>query len=526
MNKFKSGVSLLLALTLISMTLSFIGCSSKDKYKSISGLNKDEKATVKIAIPQETNKALNNISNEFMKLYPNVNIQIQYVEDYDKNAVQMFKENKLDIILQKDIVYSEEKIVDDDTGEETLTGKTTDDYFYNFAADNEIDFSDTTSDITDNYNHIRIGDDGEEISYTYCYALGGETRGVFVNKTFLNEYGLSVPTNFTEFLSCCESLKKEGYVPIQGGGDTAAYGLGLAPAANAITHNETALSEMKAANPGVSEYFKDTLEKLYTLATNRYFDYKAVEQTGFYTKTNELGQVQSFLGLTADETTLEITKPENGYGNVAFMPYLSSTSTLIQSLIDEYDLTTEFEFICSPLNDEGEKSSVYVTPYYGICLNKNSENLMWLREFVNFVFHEQNNKTYASDAEIIPNTKDAMQYISDTYNVDIEKNVTLCGQIRFSSDYNGYTPIADALKSTLKCSAQKYMINLNKDDNGNIGYLKDDNGKEYLMLGNDETMVYKEYVGDEDEAMPGYAFCTLDYYVNILEENFSKYRVG
>lgn len=438
--------------------------------------------------------------------------------------VQLFKENALDIILQKDIFYEEYAVKDEESGEETPTGDNTDDYFYNFAADDEIDFSDTTSDITDNYRHERTDDAGNEIVYQYSYPLGGETRGVFVNKTLLDSYGLTVPTNYTELIACCDALKQEGLIPIQGGGDTAAYGLGLAPAANAVVHDETALEAMKAAEPRVSKEFEPTLNKLYEIATKRYFDYKAVEESGFFLKTSEMGQAESFLGLQTDKTTFEIVKPENNYGYVAFLPYISSSETVIQSLIDEYSLDTEIEFICSPLNDEGTNSPVYITPYYGLCANKNSENLIWIREFTNFLFQEENNLIYAEDASIIPNTKNALQYTADKYSADVEKDITLCGQIRFSDEYNGYSPLADALKNVLKCSAQKYMINLNKDADGNIQYETDEDGNEILYLGNGETTVSRDDIGEEDDAMPGYAFCTLDYYLELLEEKFSAYR--
>lgn len=142
--------------------------------------------------------------------------------------------------------------------------------------------------------------------------------------------------------------------------------------------------------------------------------------------------------------------------------------------------------------------------------------MVWIREFVNFLFQEKNNKIYATDANIIPNTTDALQSVADTYDVDVDTDVTLCGQIRFSDEYNGFTPLAGGLKDVMKCSAQKYMVNLNKDENGNIRYETDESGKEYLYMGSEEeTKVYKEYVGEEDLAMPGYAFCTLDYYLYL-----------
>ena len=505
-------ISICLAFPLLLLTA---GCGSKagSSYPSVSDLDKAEKVTLKIAIPYETNKALNTVANAFMAAYPNVTVELPYIEDYDTNAVQLFKENQLDMILQKDVFFQEEN------------GKTTDDYFYNFAADSELLFSDTTPDITNNYRHIRTAADGTEITYQYSYPIGGETRGVFVNKTLLDQYDLSVPTNYSELLACCKVLKEQGLIPIQGGGDTAAYGLGLAPAANSVTHDTAALEEMRSVAPGVSRRFQDVLDKLHTLATKRYFDYKATEEAGYFLLTNELGQAESFLGLQTDPQTFELIKPENNYGYAAFLPYLSSTETVIQSLIEEYGLDTELTFICSPLNDAGSNSPVYITPYYGICANKNSRYLDWSREFVNFLFQEEQNKRYAEAASIIPNTLDAIQHTADQYHVDAKTDITMCGQIRFSDEYNGFTPLAYALKETLKSSAKKYMVDLDRDANGNPRYQLDEQGREYLYMGNGETTVYRSYVGEEDPMTPGFAFCTLDYYLDLLENKFADYRM-
>lgn len=516
----------MLASMLGILQLTGCGGSGKTDYVPVKGLDTSKKVTLRLAIPYETNKALNTISTAFMEQYPNVNIHMQYIEDYDANAVQLFKENEMDMIFQKDLFFEEYMEEGEDAEEKIPTGKTTDDYFYNFAADEEIDFSDTTPDISDNYLHKRTDEEGNAIVYQYSYPLGGETRGVFVNKTMLDEYGLSVPENYEEFLTCCETLKQNGFIPIQGGADTASYGLGIAPATNAVSHDETALAKMRDASPGISREFADTLEKLYNLSKNRYFDYKAVEKTGFYTSTDEFSQVSSFLGLSTDEETYETVKPENNYGYVAFMPYISSTGAVIESMIEEYGLDTEVEFICSPLNEKGTNSPVYITPYYGICANKNSENLDWIREYVNFLLQEENNRIYAEEASIIPNTTDALTYVAEKYGADVEKDVTMCGQIRFSDTYNGFNPLSEGLKAAIKCSAQKYMIDLNRDKDGNIQYETDEEGKEFLYMGNGETRVYKEYMGEEDEAMPGFAFCTLDYYLDNLENEFSNYRVG
>ncbi|MDD3336297.1 MAG: extracellular solute-binding protein [Eubacteriales bacterium] len=522
----KKLTKLIIAVVSIAMLLSICGCSSKNEtaYQALPGLDTSKQITIKIAIPYKTNKALNTVSNAFMNQYPNVSIQLQYVEDYDSNAVELFKDGSVDVILQKDVKYTEYTSTDKKSQKKVANGTTTDDFFYNFAADTEINFSNTTADISDNYRHTMQNEAGEELVYQYCYPIGGETRGVFVNKTLLAQYGLSVPSNYAEFLACCNKIKENGLIPIQGSPDSAAYGLGIAPAANYIVHNEAALQKMAAAEVGVSEEFKETMSQLYELAKNRYFDYKTVEDMGTFQASNELGQAEGFLGLMTDTTTFKVKAPENQIGYVAFLPYLSSMETVIQTLIEEYSLKTEFTFICSPLNDAKSNSPVYITPYYGVCINKNSENLVWLREFVNFLFTKENNTVYAQEASIIPNIPEALQYVAKAYGVNVDKDITLCGQIRFSDSYNGFTPVSKGLTSAFKCSALKYMVALNKDADGNIQYQTDDAGRRFLYLENGETMIYEEYIGEEDPLNPGYAFCTLQYYLDALDAQFEKYR--
>lgn len=520
----KRAAALVLSALMLYGTFCFFGCGEKNNYTPISGLNTDQKAVITIAMPNGTGKAMNTVANAFMSKYPNINVRIQYFEDYDSNASEVLKKNQIDMILQKDVSWSEDYVKNEETGEMELAGKTSDDYYYKFASESEIDFSNTTPDITNNYRHTRTDDDGNEITYQYSYPLGGETRGLFVNVTMLKSLGLEVPTNYSEFINCCEVVKKAGYVPIQGKITALSYGLSIPYAANTVVHNADALEDMKNAAEGVSAYFTDVVDKLYNIAVNRYADYKYIENRGEFKDVTEYGQAMSFLGLKYDENTLEVVKPENNIGYAAFFPYLSSTETVIRTLKSDYELDTEFTFICSPLNDTGS-APAYITPYYGICANKNSENLIWIREFINFLFQKDNIKTYAENASIIPNTADALSYAADKYSLNLDTDVTLCGQIRFSYSYNAYNPIGKGMLTVLKCNANKYMVDLDKDENGNIQYKTDETGKEYLLLGDGKTVVYREYVGSEDEAAPGYAFCTKAYYLEQLETEFAKYRV-
>lgn len=508
----------------VVMFVSLSGCGNKkeeETYKPIEGIDTSEQVSLKLATVFETDKALDMVINKFTEKYPNVKIQLEYVEDYDNNAMEMVKNNAVDIIFQRDISYRDTSKEENTETEEAPW--TTDDYFYDFKQDNEIDFSHTTQKLMGNYTHTRKDENGEEITYQYSIPIGGEIRGLYVNKTFLKSLGLEVPINWNEFIDCCDKVKQAGYVPIQGNAGTAAMAIMLAHSVNDVVHDEDSLENMRQASSGVSELFHDSISDMYYLATNRYYDYKYVEEElGMFKGAQDIAQARSFLGLVRDDATYEYKTPENNYGTVAFFPYLSYVGSMIDDLIDDYKLDTEVEFIPTPTSREGN-SAIYLTPYYGICANKNSENIDWIREFVNFFFQTDMNKLYAENAGIIPNTTDAIAYMADKYGVDKDKDCASCGDIYFSNDYNGYAPLAKVLVDVSKTSAQKYMVPLNKDENGNIQYQTDENGKQYLMTEGDKK-IYKEFIGEEDPSKPGYAFCNIEYYMDELETAFAKYR--
>ncbi len=106
--KKRKVISIVLAGLNLACSIQLYGCGNgNETYTSISGLDTDKEATIIITIPYETNKALNTVANEFMNKYPNISIQLQYIEDYDTNAMQLFKENAVDIVLMKDLIYTE-----------------------------------------------------------------------------------------------------------------------------------------------------------------------------------------------------------------------------------------------------------------------------------------------------------------------------------------------------------------------------------------------------------------------------------
>lgn len=536
MKKCKKLISVFLITAIVlSFAIMAFGCDKEDTpepekstYTPISGLDTSVSVTLNIAIPYESDKGLNEVANAFKLKYPNVKVVFSYLQNYTNAAKTRILDNTIDLILTEGLEYSD-SYTSITVGDEVVQ-KSTDDYLYDFAADTEINFSYTTPDVMDNYRGKREDDS----DYLYSVPMGGRVRGVFVNVSLLKKYGLNVPTNYDEFVTCCETLEADGLIPIQGNPSTMGNNLAFGELINGVMNNDTAKVAFENADADVGQYFADTLLKLYDLTANGYYEYKTIENTTLNGMSSEDSSARQFLGLVEDKDTatwsvLDSEDENYKYSQCAFWPYINSSSSYIERLIDEYDLDTEFQFILSPLNDSDENSKAYLTPYYGLVANKNSDDLLWIREFVNFFFYAENNKLYATSNGIIPNTTDAMDYIANLYGVDKNTDVTWCGEIYFRDDYNAYTPVAQGIESFIKTNPQKYMVVLNKDADGNIVYYNDNDDKgDYLFLSKEDgtessTKVYKADIGAE--YIDGYALRSFSYCMGVFNSKFTKYHV-
>lgn len=526
----KRFIAIMLIIALLSSLLSiFVACEPEDdspQYVALSGLDTSKQVTLNIAIPYESDKGLNEVANAFRERYPNVNVVLTYLQNYNASAKTRILNNTIDIILSRDARYEENYTTVDEVA------KSTDDYLYNFAADTEINFSYTTDDVMSNYLFTK--DNNEECMYSV--PMGGELRGLFVNVTLLKQYNLEIPTNFEQFMACCATLKSQGIIPIQGNPSTMGRNIVFGELVNCLMNDATAKAALQNADADIGQYCEDVLKKLYDFTAAGYYEYKTIENEIGNGMASEDMAARQFLGLVNDASTstwatLSETDENYKYTQCAFWPYLNSSSGYVQSLIDDYDLDIEFKFILAPLNDADENSKAYFAPYYGLVANKNSADLLWIREFVNFFFFAENNKLYASTNGIIPNTTDAMDYLSDLYGINKDTDVTLCGEILFREDYNAATVLASAVETFTKTNPPKYMVVLVKDANGDIVYYNDDDGKgDYLFLANDAgnptgTKVYKADISDI-EYKEGYALRSFSYCLRTFNSAFSRYRLA
>ena len=207
--------------------------------------------------------------------------------------------------------------------------------------------------------------------------MGQNICGLVVNKTLLENEGLSVPTTWQELLDACAALKEKGYTPIQGP-DSSIYtnlifGMGMDTIADADT-----LAALNAGDEAAVEKLQPVFERITTLLDNGYID-PAVNAD--YPDDNYDGAILKFFEGNVPfwacntEKVSGMKKRESKSENFSANPF-------------------DYEFMYVPTGDEGVYE--YVEPWVGFSVNKNSPNCDYAVEFVRFMARDDQLNTLAS----------------------------------------------------------------------------------------------------------------------------------
>lgn len=312
-------------------------------------------------------EALDQVINAFNELYPNVTISYeqvggQMVSEYLKNNANV------DIIMTCDdnIRYP--------------------DWTEAYVLDQIADLS------TEDIDVSAIQDD----MLKACTVDGKLTRipmgqnltGIVVNKTLLEKEGLSVPTNYQEFLDTCEALKKAGYTPIQGP-EESIYGQLVYNLAMTTLGNDPAL--LDAVNSG-DESAVDALEPIFAkvseLKEKGYID-SAVNAE--YPNDNYDGAILKFF---EGDVPFWVCNSEKYSG----MKKRESKSETFSASPFEY------QFLYAPMADDG--APAFVEAWYGFSVNKNSDSYDYAVEFIRFLAQEDQLNTLASVKGVPTVTRD------------------------------------------------------------------------------------------------------------------------
>ncbi len=218
--------------------------------------------------------------------------------------------------------------------------------------------------------------------------MGLTLKGIVVNKTLLENEGLTMPQTWAEFLEVLEALKEKGYTPIQGP-DTAmgdlVYNMGMA-----MLQSDPALckavADGDAEGAAVLGIVYDRLLELYDKG------YISHEVNAEYPENNYDGAILKFFEGDVPFWVCDTEK-------VSGMKKRESKSETFSA----NPFTYEFTF--APMGDDGVYE--YIEPWYGFAVNKAGGNSDYAAEFLRFMAREDELNTLASVKDVPSIAKNA-----------------------------------------------------------------------------------------------------------------------
>jgi ABC-type glycerol-3-phosphate transport system substrate-binding protein len=412
------------------------------------------KASITIASPWQTSVAFSALTESFMKKYPDCTIVYEPLQNYSTSVVTRLKstdpEDEVNLFIAGNI---------QDNYNTNLMP-----YAYNlYSAPDQVDLSQCFPGLIQNFTYIDTQNPTSTDKIIYSVPLGGEVRGMAVNKTLLSHYSLSVPTKQSEFLSCCDTLSKANLYPLQGNpgnfGQFLMYPYVANQVANASDY-QTVFAEVNERKTGCSEIFREPMAFLYSLVEKNYYNYKKVEtDLGFFLDATTNTAARNFLNIIAGTDGTYSKKDD--LGQIPFMPIAMSSMETIDQMKADYHSTIDYDFIVSPVGTEG--GYAYLSPANGIAVNKNSASLKlaWSLRFLNYLFRAENNKTFATKMNILPNTTDVFDTIKTRFSIP-ENHISQLGTVTFAYDF--FSIMKSQLAAVSKGNNPKYM---QTDESGN-----------------------------------------------------------
>lgn len=230
-------------------------------------------------------------------------------------------------------------------------------------------------------------------SFTYqdkVYGIpGGVTfLGTYYNKTIFEQNGLSVPTNWQEFLTCCETLKNAGIQPVvMGDKDMYVMQFGL---------YQMAANMVYPADPDYDQKLRDgeakfTDEGTWDQVLSRYYE------------LYEKGYIQSgSLGLGISQAQQKFI---DGSAAMIFDGTFNRKAVEAQGSAD-----FERGYFPLPANDEGSQLYVAGAPGAGPAVYSGSKNIDLCKEIIELWFDGESDlyKSYETNGKFISSNQGAV----------------------------------------------------------------------------------------------------------------------
>lgn len=368
------------------LLISLVGCEKNNNYKFSPQLNTDEKLTLNILGYFGNFEALDAVTNDFNKYYPNISFNYQQVSG--NNLVAFLDSN-----FQTDIFM---------TSSDTISSTNLIDYCLDLSTVNlnlnDVDQTMLTTSYKGNFLH--------------SLPIGQNIYGIITNVTLLKKERLDIPKNYDKFINTLNTLKTKGYVPLQSSSTKIYPELTINMMVNTIQEDNELYNDL--INGNLKSYSK--IENIFNIVSNiQNNEYSLDEVNNLYPFDNYNDAILRFFE-----------------GNVPFWVCNSEKVSGMKKRETKSETFKanpfEYTYIYAPLGDKG--SYVYHEPWYGLGISKRSPSIEYAKEFMRF---------YATKDELnkMASTKGVPSIAKEKYNSDIYKYIDNPEAIETNCIYDG-----------------------------------------------------------------------------------------
>ena len=368
------------------LLISLVGCEKNNNYKFSPQLNTDEKLTLNILGYFGNFEALDAVTNDFNKYYPNISFNYQQVSG--NNLVAFLDSN-----FQTDIFM---------TSSDTISSTNLIDYCLDLSTVNlnlnDVDQTMLTTSYKGNFLH--------------SLPIGQNIYGIITNVTLLKKEGLDIPKKYDKFINTLNTLKTKGYVPLQSSSTKIYPELTINMMVNTIQEDNELYNDL--INGNLKSYSK--IENIFNIVSNiQNNEYSLDEVNNLYPFDNYNDAILRFFE-----------------GNVPFWVCNSEKVSGMKKRETKSETFKanpfEYTYIYAPLGDKG--SYVYHEPWYGLGISKRSPSIEYAKEFMRF---------YATKDELnkMASTKGVPSIAKEKYNSDIYKYIDNPEAIETNCIYDG-----------------------------------------------------------------------------------------
>lgn len=367
----------------------FSGCSAKAESKEFSpSMDTSASITVNVNGSWSNFEALETVAADWNEIYPNVNINYSRIDNYYEILETLIdSDSKPDIIVFNPNSYysGKDKIIDclADLSEAGLdTGVYNDEVLKAVTIDNK-----------------------------FCvFAWGVAASGFVVNKTMLDDLGLSVPETHDDLIKVCDTLKENGYTPIQGcTGNIYANILRNECYYRIFGGNDSdeVINALSTNAEGCGSYFTDEYSAMIDLVKRGYIDTAVNDSiTDIYE-----GSILHFFE-----------------GNTPFLCFTTEGFSGMKKRESKSEAFTanpfEYEFVSLPIC--GDEKVLVKDTFGGLSVVEGSENEEWAKEFLRFLCcpDEINKMAETKGVPSVLGVGDG-KYFSDLYDIPQERKAAV-----------------------------------------------------------------------------------------------------